>query len=158
MNKIILLIVIVILIAIGGYFFMTNRTGNIKTSVSSVQIDTLKYDEYFRSIYLGKIANGQEVGYGAVPEITGVFTKGKDQYCTIVEVKKEIPQGTYASAIYDVNSKTYFKQKTAFQGVFDLGTNAGCGSIPVPAGKYEYRSYLDDVLIFVFPFEVRDSS
>lgn len=37
-----------------------------------------------------------------------------------------------------------------------MGGSVGCsGSLEQPAGKYEYKIYIDDVLAVVLPFEVK---
>lgn len=161
----------IILVAVGGYFLMNGRQDKEKNESAdtlpeqanglyapSEQANETKFNEYFKSIYLGKIAVGEKLGYEAVPQVTAAFEKGKDQYCTVLEAKKAIPEGSYASAIYDLNSKKYAKQKTTFPGSFPAGTNAGCGDIPFSAGIYEYKAYINDVLVSVFPFEIRDAS
>lgn len=154
----------VILLVLSGYFLMAGRPKNEnieeaeKTYAPSEQADTAIFDSYFKSIYLGKLPIGQEPGYAAVPQVTALFIKGQDQYCTVLEARKVISEGTYASAIYDLDSNEYAKQKMAFPGSFPLGGSMGCGDIPFSAGRYEYKAYINDALIFVFPFEIRDAS
>jgi len=167
MNKKIILIaaVVLLLAAAGGYFLVVRRSegesyqpptanGNQSTYAGSEQPNNAKFDEYLRSVYLGKLPVGQDLGPGIVPQVTLVFQEG-DQFCTVLEPKKTIGAGAYASAIYDLNAKEYIKPKVAFPGSFDLGTNVGCGDIPVPAGKYEYKAYLNNTLVAVIPFEVK---
>ncbi|KKT43621.1 MAG: hypothetical protein UW32_C0001G0213 [Candidatus Wolfebacteria bacterium GW2011_GWE2_44_13] len=117
--------------------------------------NTAKFEEYFDALYLAKIANNEVLNYSAIPQASLSFVVGRDQFCTVVEPKKIISAGTYASAIYNVNTKTYVKPKTVFPGTFDPMLNAGCGSIPAQVGKYEYKAYLGNTLVMVLPFEIK---
>lgn len=172
MKKNILIVVIIIAVVALGvaiYFSLPKTSGtgtenentpsnNQGTYVPSEKSDTAKFDEYFKSIYLGKLKIGEQPGAGVVPQVSLVFTKGKDQYCTVLELKKALAAGAYSSAIYNLDSKTYIKPKTSFPGKFELGTNVGCGSLPAGAGRYEYKAYLGNTLITVVPFEIKDTA
>ena len=55
--------------------------------------------------------------------------------------------------IYDVQAKTVIKE-----GGFPRplkGSYGGWEPLDIPAGKYEYKVYVGDVLVEIFPFEVR---
>jgi len=134
----------------------TSAEDNAPSGITSLseQPNIGKFNEYFKTLYLGKIPAGQELGAGVVPQITLVFKEG-DQFCTVLEAKKTIPAGAYASALYDIDSKTYVKEKMVFPEEFPIGASAGCGELPAPAGKYEYKAYLNDVPVMVLPFEIK---
>lgn len=170
-NKIIIGVVVVVLIIAGAmYFLIAGRSGNLALNqgqlpsssdqqyVPSEQPNKAKFDEYLRSIYMAKLPIGQELGAGIVPSMSVLFKIGTDQFCTALEINKLIPVGAYASAVYNLDSKTYAKPKTTFPNQFNLGTNVGCGIIPYVAGRYEYKAYINDVLVEVIPFEIRAAS
>jgi hypothetical protein len=157
MKKILLAAVIVVVVAVGAiFFFIKNKASNTENQAqeSLEKVDSVKFEENFRSIYLGKIAASEQFAPQTVPTIAFSFETGKDQYCTVLEAKKIISAGSYASAICKSNSDECVKPKTAFSGSFSEGTTAGCGVLPATAGTYEYRAYLDDVLVSVIPFEI----
>jgi len=84
-----------------------------------------------------------------------VFTSA-DQFCTSLEIKKTIPSGSFSVAIYDTVKKDYLQPKTVFPVELKKGGSVGCnGVIDQPAGKYEYKIYIDDVLTAVLPYEVK---
>ena len=127
----------------------TQSTGQL-----SEQPDKAKYDEYFTEFYLGKLPLGTDASPSNVPVETTVFTS-EDQFCSVWTQKKDIPAGSFSGAIYDTVAKKDFKPKTAFPMAIDAGGHMGSEPLEYPPGKYEYKIYIDDVLVIVIPFEVR---
>lgn len=167
-NKILYIIIaILVLIIIGGglFFFLGNKPGknaSVENSYTpaeeskenlSEQPDMAKFNEYFVSASLGKLpAGGQFDPFKVVK--TKVFTSA-DQFCTSLEIKKTIKSGSIGVATYDVNKKEYIKPKTVFPMELKSGGSVGCESLEFPAGKYENKIYIDDVLTIVLTFEVK---
>jgi hypothetical protein len=121
----------------------------------SEQPNKAKYAEFFGDIYLGKMAIGKKIGTDGFPTRTNIFTLGVDQFCTMMTLKKMLPAGTFAGAIYDTATKTYTEPKSSFPMELKAGGSGGCGSLVQSLGKYEDKLYVDDVLIAVMPFEVK---
>lgn len=132
-----------------------------KTSVKSVKLlnppsekaDAQKLSEYFKSITLGKLALGKKVSPPkVVPTKTTAFTS-KDQFCITLDVKKDIPVGVVATALYSVELQQNIKDKEASTDVTKAGSMSSCGSLEgLPYGRYEVKIYVDDVLAGVYPF------
>ncbi|MBI4119356.1 MAG: hypothetical protein HY456_00730 [Parcubacteria group bacterium] len=174
-NKILYAIIVLLLAVVvgGGTYFILNRQGGIKTETGSQptavnqapatpagaslseQPNKAKYAEYLSDIYLGKMAIGKKIGADGFPTKTNVFTAGTDQFCTMMTLKKTIPSGEVAIAIYDTVAKQDNQSKTVFPVELKAGGSGGCGSLTQPAGKYEYKLYINDVLASVLPFEVK---
>ena len=135
------------------------------TEQLSEQPDKAKYDEYFTDFYLGKLPRGQQFGpyLGGkqfdpdnMPVKTAVFIASEDEFCGVATLKKDIPLGSFYISIYDAGAK----KDAVTKALFSQGLNAGDfgwadDPINFPPGKYEYKLYIDDVLVVVIPFEVR---
>jgi hypothetical protein len=124
------------------------------TEQLSEQPDKAKYDEYFTEFYLGKLPLGTGANPSNLPAKTTVFTS-EDQFCTVWTQKKDIPAGSISGAVYDTVAKKDFEPKTAFPMALNAGGHMGSQPLTYPPGKYEYKIYIDDVLVIVLPFEVR---
>jgi hypothetical protein len=126
------------------------------TEQLSEQPDKAKYDEYFTEFYLGKLPRGKQVGPpDNIPVKTAVFIASEDEFCVAITLKKDIP-GSFSFAVYDAVAKKDFAPKTVFPVALNVGGHAWADDpIEYPAGKYEYKLYIDDVLVAVVPFEVR---
>ena len=134
----------------------TTTAETSSTEQLSEQPDKAKYDEYFTEFYLGKLPQGTDANPSNIPIKTAVFVISEDQFCTVWTQKKDIPSGSLSLAIYDTAAKKDFQPKTAF--AMDLNSGGHMGSEPLgyPSGKYEYKVYIDNVLVVVIPFEVRN--
>jgi hypothetical protein len=124
------------------------------TEQLSEQPDKAKYDEYFTEFYLGKLPLGTGANPSNLPIKTAVFTS-EDQFCTVWTQKKDIPAGSISGAVYDTVAKKDFEPKTAFPMALNAGGHMGSQPLTYPPGKYEYKIYIDDVLVIVLPFEVQ---
>ena len=125
------------------------------TEQLSEQPDKAKYDEYFTEFYLAKLPLGTEMSASNPPVKTAVFITSKDQFASVMSVKKDIPAGSIAGAVYDTVAKKDFEPKTAFPMALKASNYASTQPLKYPPGKYEYKVYIDDVLVVVIPFEVR---
>ena len=124
------------------------------TDQLSEQPNKAKYDEYFTEFYLGKLPKGTDANPSNIPVKTTVFTS-EDQFCSVWTQKKDIPAGSISGAIYDTVAKKDFEPKTAFPMAINAGGHMGSQPLTYPPGKYEYKIYINDVLVIVIPFEVR---
>ncbi|MFA5374974.1 MAG: hypothetical protein WC455_04370 [Dehalococcoidia bacterium] len=123
----------------------------------SEQPDQAKYNEYLSELYLAVLPIGTEIAWpNGMPTETSVFTIGKDQFCTSITRKKTIPSGSFAMALYDVNTKIYIEPKAVWPVAMDgQGNVMGCEGLDLQVGRYEKKFYIDDVLVGVIPFEVK---
>ncbi|MCL5073895.1 MAG: hypothetical protein M1308_23840 [Actinobacteria bacterium] len=124
------------------------------TEQLSEQPDKAKFNEYFTEFYLGKLPKGTDANPSNVPIKTTVFTS-EDQFCSVWTQKKDIPAGSLSGAIYDIVAQKDFEPKTAFNMAISAGGHMGSQPLSYPPGKYEYKLYIDDVLVAVLPFEVK---
>jgi len=161
-NKTLYIIIglLVLVVIIGGvYIFIrgANKQSETPPLVSpqglSEPPNKAKFDGYFTGASLGKLAGNQEFNPSKVV-MTSVFSV-TDQFCTSLDIKKEIPSGKLGGAVYDVNSKNYVTPKSPFPVLLKAGNTIGCEPLEYPVGKYEQKLYVDDVLAIVLPFEVR---
>ena len=125
------------------------------TEQLSEQPNKAKYDEYFTEFYLFKLPIGTEMGASNPPVKTAVFITSEDLFGSVMSVIKDIPAGSIAGAVYDTVAKKDFEPKTAFPMALKASNYAGTQPLTYPPGKYEYKVYIDDVLVVVIPFEVR---
>jgi len=115
---------------------------------SSEQPDEATLKKYFSELGLGKIAPGGQLPLSLEKNAT-LFT-AEDQIGLYGNILVEC---TPRHIIYDTQA-----QKTVLEGGFPYalkGGFAGTGPVDIPAGKYEYKVYVDDTLVAVFPFEVK---
>lgn len=134
---------------------------SIQTTVKSIKLlnppsekaDAEKFSEYFKSIVLGKLALGKKVSPPkTMPTKTSVFTT-KDQFCVTIEVKKDIPAGVLANALYSVEMQQNIKDVTPSTEDTKAGSMSSCGSLTgLPYGRYEMKVYVDNELAGVYPF------
>jgi hypothetical protein len=124
---------------------------------SSEQPDKTTYDNYFLNqpapMGIGKLT-------GTVPQdlqqnVT-LFAIG-DQIVLYGNIIKECQQPRYA--IYDVQAKKVIKEGALsfppMKSGFDAVGFVSIDTLDIPVGKYEYKVYVSDVFVAVFPFEVR---
>jgi len=120
----------------------------------SEQPDKSKYNEYFTNIFIAKLPIGAEFNPWKIIK-TKVFTAG-EQFCTSMDMKKQVPANTLSSAIYDVNAKQDIKPRMGtFPQALGPGNSTGCEPLAQTIGKYEYKIYINDILVAVLPFEVK---
>ncbi|MEK6946191.1 MAG: DUF333 domain-containing protein [Nanoarchaeota archaeon] len=131
-----------------------NQTRAVQPEQLSEQPDLNAFNEYFTEFHLAKLPVGQKLGPPNFPTKTSVYSSA-DQFCSSWNQKKDIPAGSMATAVYDSNSKQYAAQKAPFPRELRTGNSAGCQDMTFSAGKYEYKVYVNDVLVAVLPFEVR---
>lgn len=135
----------------------TNVTAQSTVQKTSEQPNKTKFNEYFSSFTLGKLALGKQVGPPInVPTDTTVFSVATDQFCTNMTLKKTIPQGSYAEANYNVSTKQSDNPtKITIPREVTRGGTIGCEPLQVSAGKYEYKAYIDGVLVIDSAYAVK---
>ncbi|MDD4333194.1 MAG: hypothetical protein PHT51_03720 [Patescibacteria group bacterium] len=113
-----------------------------------------KYDEFFSEVYIAKLPVGAEFNPWKI-EKTKIFAAG-EQFCTSMNIKKQIPADSLSTAIYDVNAKQDIKPRMGtFPQALGPGNSTGCEPVIETGGKYEYKIYLGDIVVAVIPFEVK---
>ncbi len=131
----------------------------------SEQPDQATFNAYFSDVFLAKLPGGVTFGSDAENRANAVktsvfnFTAG-DSFCTSFDVIKSIPEHSWANAIYDTNAKSY-PIPVYPQQALATGNTIGCESLligqneSIPVGNYEYKAYVNNILVIVLPFEVR---
>ena len=168
LSVVITLLVVAVIFFAWQYFSKQNQQSGINTPAvgtsipqmqsgdqSSEQPNQAKYDEYLSSIYLGKMDIGKKIGTDGFPVQTNIFIKGVDQFCTMMDLKKDVASGQVSTAVYNTVSNTYQTPKTVFPMGLKAGGNGGCDSLMQSVGKYEYKLYIGNILIAILPFEVK---
>jgi hypothetical protein len=115
----------------------------------SEQPDQQKYAEYLTDLGLGSVKQGMKLPEG-LEENVKTFKAG-EQACIYGNLIKET---TMQSSIYNTTAKKEVQPKGGPQQTMSKGGFAGCSSVNLPAGKYEYKVYIGEALVGVFPFEV----
>lgn len=128
----------------------TSTTTQISTTTSNLseQPDKATFQQYFTEMYFGKIPAGATDPTG-FQKNASVFSSG-DQIALFFNSTQEVLVG---ERIYDVQA-----MKVVKEGGFPKplkGSNGGWAPLDVPTGKYEYKVYANNVLVAIFPFEVR---
>jgi hypothetical protein len=135
------------------------NTPTATTPVASLseQPDKATYDNYFLNqpapMGIGKLTD--TVPQELQQNVT-VFAIG-DQIVLYVNIIKECQQPRYA--IYDVRAMKVIKEGALsfppMKSGFDAVGFVSIDTLDIPVGKYEYKVYISDVFVAVFPFEVR---
>jgi hypothetical protein len=162
--------VVVIAIGLAAWFVVThnNKSDSSDTNTNSTitptptptittseQPNLTKFKEFLSSFNLAKMAIGATISPpDSMPSNTNTFT-ASDQFCTNMNIKKTIPVGSYSYMIYNVSTKQNDLTKTVSPNELKQGGSSGCSTLEVSAGKYEYKAYIDDVLIVDQLFEVK---
>jgi len=126
------------------------ETPAAKPTEPSEQPDEATFKKYFSDIGLGKLPADGKLPQDLQRNIN-VFVSG-DKICLYGTVTQEVQIST---AIYDLGTKKFIGEKQTYPKPLQKGNFAGCGPLDLPAGKYEYKVYVGDVLVAIFPFEVR---
>ena len=139
------------------------NASHLETAVDntlSEQPDKSKFNEYFTDIHLARLSAGVEFDPQKIIK-TNIFTAG-EQFCTSLDMKKQIPANTLSSAVYDVNAKQDAQPRgAAFPQALgpgpgqNMGNTVSCEPLAQTVGKYEDKIYINDVLVAVLPFEVK---
>ncbi len=155
-SKALYVVLVLVLAAVAvGAFYLIKSKGGIGSLFSAVPSEPAVSNEYVSEFYLGKMPIGKVIGPDGFPTKTSVFTLGVDQFCTMMTLMKPLAAGHAAIAIYDTVLGRDFSPKTSFPMELKQGGTGGCENVSEPAGMYEYRFYIDDVLVSALPFEVR---
>ncbi len=165
-NKLLYIIIalLVVVVAGGTYVFLGGKApgnqpagqpaGEESAADLSEQPDKVKFNEFFTSIFVAKLPVGAKFEPSKIVK-TSVFSAG-EQFCTSINMKKQVPADTLSSSVYDVSAKQDFQPRGgAFPQAMGPGNSIGCESLSEPVGQYEYKIYLNDDLVAVMPFEVK---
>ncbi len=114
----------------------------------SEQPDKAAFNKYFSEMGLGKLPAGGQLPTDLQKNVTA-FVAG-DQITLYGNIIEECQVRT---AIYDVQAKRVIKEGGLPKPM--KGGFAGAEPLDIPSGKYEFKVYIGEVLVSVFPFEVR---
>jgi hypothetical protein len=113
----------------------------------SEQPNKATFQKYFSEMGLGTVPADATSPQDLQRNVT-FFTAG-DQICLYFNIIQECQP---RDAIYDVETKKVIKEGGLPKPM--IGGVAGWAPLSIPTGKYEYKVYVGDVLVAVFPFEV----
>ncbi len=115
----------------------------------SEQPDQQKYAEYLSELGLGRVKQGMKLPEGLEKDVI-VFKTGQ-QACIYGNLIKE---AILQSSVYDTTAKREVQSRGGPQQTMNQGF-AGCSPLNIPTGKYEYKVYIGEALVGVFPFEIQ---
>jgi hypothetical protein len=118
----------------------------------SEQPDESAFKEYFSELGLGKLPSGGSLPVDLKKNDNVFISNGIDQlviYGTLLKDAK------LSNAIYDVKAKKNIREKSEFAMVMKKGGFAGSEPVNLLAGLFEYKIWVADKLVGVFPFEVK---
>lgn len=119
------------------------------TPALSEQPDMAAFQKYFKELGLGKVPPGVKDLPTELQKNATVFAAG-DQICLYGEI---ILECQIRNTVYDVATGKIVNEGGLPRPM--TGGFAGWEPLSIPVGKYEYKVYVEDVLVAVFPFEVR---
>jgi hypothetical protein len=125
------------------------------TAVSSglsEQADKAALNEFFTELGLGKLPENGNLPFDLKKGDNKFVSNGKDQLVIYGTLLKDLK---LSNAVYDVKSKKYIRGKAEFPTVIKAGGFAGSEPVNLPSGLYEYKIWVGDKLVGVFPFEVK---
>lgn len=160
--------IVIIVIGLGAWYVgkhsskpsstTVTTSSNPSQAATSEQPDKTLFNQYFSSFSLAKLASGKHISPpNDLPVDTTTFNSATDQLCQNIVVLKQIPSGSLSSTIYNVATKQNAAPVAVFPGELGpgQGTSSGCGTLGVTAGHYEYKAYINNVLVVDTPFEVK---
>ena len=125
------------------------------SQASSGQPDRATFSIYFKDMGLGRLTGGGEVSQDLQFNVT-VFAVG-DQMVLYGNIIKECPQSRYE--IYYVQADKVVKggglSFPTIEPGFDAAGFISVDNLDLAVGNYEYKVYVGDTLVGVFPFEVQ---
>lgn len=129
----------------------SSKTGADDSELSE-KPDEEAFKEYFSELGLGKLPENGKLPMDLKKNDNIFVSNGKDQLVIYGNLLKDTK---LSNAIYDVNAKTNIREKMEFPMVMKKGGFAGSEPVTIPAGKYEFKIWIGDRLVGVFPFEVK---
>jgi len=115
----------------------------------SEQPDTATFRKYFKELGLGKLPADVKDFPTNLQKNATIFTAG-DQICLYGDI---ILECQLRNTVYDVVADNVINEGGLPKPM--TGGFAGWEPLTIPVGEYEYKVYVNDVLVGVFPFEVR---
>lgn len=116
---------------------------------TSEKPDSEVFEKYFLDIGLGKISSD-----GKFPEDIQqnvyIFSSN-EQICLYGNITKE---ATISTAIFSLETNDFIIGKQEIPQPLKKGGFASCGRLNIPDGRYEYKVYIEDILVAVLPFEI----
>lgn len=130
----------------------STSVNNQQGSELSEKPDEVTFKEYFTELGLGKLPGDGKLPYDLEKGNNFFVSNGKDQIVIYGNLLKDTK---ISNAIYDVNAKKNIREKAEFPMILGKGGFASSEPVNLPAGKYEYKIWIQDKLVGVFPFEVK---
>jgi hypothetical protein len=118
----------------------------------SEQPDEAAFKEYFSELGLGKLPSGGNLPTDLEKDDNVFITSGLDQ---LVIYGTLIKDARLSNAIYDVKSRKIIREKSESAILIKKGGFAGSEPVNIYEGLFEYKIWIADKLVGVFPFEVK---
>jgi len=150
-NKLLIIIIVLLIIIIAILAF--TLFGNKKPGGIEKEQPGDVSGEYLTRASLGKLKGDEKFDPSKVVK-TSVFST-TDQFCMILDIKKNIPAGVFGLSVYDQIKGEDVTPKANFPQELKMGNMVGCEPIEYPVGQYEQRIYINDVLVATLSFEVK---
>jgi hypothetical protein len=121
-----------------------------KTVQISEQPDQSTFRKYFSEMGLGRLPAGGQMPFDFQKDVT-IFAPGDNfrLYCTVIEDVQ------ISARYYDATTKESVTAAAPPSPYIAGKSYVGGETLTLPVGEYEYKVYVGDVLVAVFPFEVR---
>ncbi len=142
-------LLLLIIVGCGGGLEQTTPSSSAPPPTLSEQPDMVTYHKYFSELGIGKMPAEIKDPVADLQKNVSVFTAG-DLICLYGTITQKCQP---RSKVYNVSTGKVVKEGGLPQPMD--GGFAGWEPIDIPAGQYEYKVYVGDILVGVFPFEVR---
>jgi hypothetical protein len=144
-----------VLVAVLPFEVLAATSSQPSPTSSILQPDKATFSIYFKDMGLGKITTGGKLPQELQQNVT-VFAGG-DQLTLYGNIIKECQQPRYE--IYYVQANKVVKggglSFPTIKPGFDAVGFISVDTLDVPVGNYEYKVFVGDILVGIFPFEVR---
>ncbi|MHB1336901.1 MAG: hypothetical protein ACYCXQ_13260 [Candidatus Humimicrobiaceae bacterium] len=118
----------------------------------SQQPNEIAFKEYFSELGLGKLPENGSLPLDLKKGDNVFISNGKDHLVIYGNLLKD---AKFSNGIYDVNAGKNIRGKAEFPMIIKKGGFAGSEPVNIPSGLYEYKIWIGDKLVGVFPFEVK---
>jgi len=117
----------------------------------SEQPDKATFAKYFSEMWIGRLPPGATSPADLERNVT-VFAAGDNIYLSCSTL---VPQVPMLAKYYNVATKQSVTSNVGIPAQPKTGNFGSWAKLELSTGKYELKIYVDNVLVAVFPFEVR---
>ncbi|MHB1346692.1 MAG: hypothetical protein ACYCXK_04280 [Candidatus Humimicrobiaceae bacterium] len=127
-------------------------SGLEEKQILSQQPDETAFKDYFGELGLGKLPSGGNLPADLKKDDNIFISYGLDHLVIYGYLLKD---AKLSNAVYDIISEKNLREKAEFPVLVRKGGFAGSEPVNLPPGLYEYKIWIGDSLVGVFPFEVK---